>query len=341
MMNKTKKLDKVIRPSGKPSISHIQKEQELTLFNTPASNALVGKKKFIYYDEATKTGEYEINDGKCYIEDVSHVKFAKDFPLKYFTVIANEFTKINPRGSELYKTEINIKIRQLQEDLGFKSYSTTKRLSTKWNKILFSLWVCHQKVITFLDKKKKKELSLNTKTRILESISEIKQGVFSVKFTETFAKYFGAGHLTTIPKAIICKRSNVAMEIFYKLCIYARINENKKKTCNANGKYILSVKSILESVQSIPSYSEIIKSSDRHPGIRIIKPFEAGLEELKNEWFLEWEYCNSKGIAMTDNQLKTEGQELRRWGVFKDLYIKYRLLKHEDKSETIKLSTKN
>ena len=335
MTNKTDKLNRRIRPAEKTPLSNSQEAR--TLFNTPAGTALSGKKTFLSYDAVAKRAKYEIKDGTCWIESISHAKLAKNFPSKIFHYLSSEFTKINHRGCETPKTELSISVRQLQKDFGYKNYDTMKRRLKEGDKILSTFWLNHKKLV-FCGKKK---VNLNTQTRILESMSEIKQGVYSVKITETFAKYLVLGYLTKLPKNYFKLLDAIASEIYFKLHSHVRINKNNNKNRNVNDKHILSVEDILKNVQSIPCYDEVIKSNDRHAGRRIIKPFEDGLDKLEEKKLIKWEYCNQKGVEMTDTQLNTTKGQVLKWGVVKDLYIKYSLTNHEDSPDILPLQECN
>ena len=321
-----------VRPNEKIPSLYIQEER--TLFNTSATNALAGEKKFMWYDDVTKKAKYEIKNGTCDIESSLHSKFAKNFPIKFFDALACELTRINNRGVETVRKSFDIRVKDFQKYFGYKNYASTKKLLKKWIDILYSYSISHTDILHC----GRKKLFLKKDTRILGSKSEIKNGLCNIEFTEHFAKYLVWGYLIEFSQEYF-KLPDTSAEIYRKLCLYARINKNKKNNANQKDKYILSIKSILENVQSIPSYSEVIKSNDRHTGIRIIKPFEDALNELENRELVEFEYCNQKGKVMTDEQLITKGTELK-WGVFENLYIKYSLTKHKNEPEMLLESKK-
>ena len=248
--------------------------------------------------------------------------------------MACELTRINNRGVETVRKSFDIRVKDFQKYFGYKNYASTKKLLKKWIDILYSYSISHTDILHC----GRKKLFLKKDTRILGSKSEIKNGLCNIEFTEHFAKYLVWGYLIEFSQEYF-KLPDTSAEIYRKLCLYARINKNKKNNANQKDKYILSIKSILENVQSIPSYSEVIKSNDRHTGIRIIKPFEDALNELENRELVEFEYCNQKGKVMTDEQLITKGTELK-WGVFENLYIKYSLTKHKNEPEMLLESKK-
>ena len=321
-----------IRPVGVVPIPH-KKTERILSFNEPATNALAGEKTFVKFKNVPGSAEYEIGrGGSCAINSISHDKFRKNFPIRYLDILSGEIAERNNRGCENVERSIRVRVKRIQDLFGFKNYNATVRALKQWNEVLYSYSITYSIPLYY----KKKKAFLKADTRILSTKTEIKWGVCYVVFTEEFIKYIVCGHLINWPLAYFKLKSSVDAEVYRKLFLNARINERKKKEDgnkiifikNKEKHNLLSVKSILKSVQSIPSHNDVIgeKGGDGHVGRRIIKRFERSLTELQRAGLLEWEYYDKNGIVAIDEGVC--GQKLK-WDVFKDLHIKYSLSRHE------------
>lgn len=95
----------------------------------------------------------------------------------------------------------------------------------------------------------------------------------------------------------------------------------------------ISVSTLLKGAPSIPSHEEVM-TGNRHVTDRIIERFERDLDALMLPEYgiLEsWEYCNSKGEPLADEQI-----DLKNYDVFSRLLINFELKDYPDQTERIK-----
>lgn len=82
----------------------------------------------------------------------------------------------------------------------------------------------------------------------------------------------------------------------------------------------ISVKTLLDGAPSLPDYQEISKS-DRALTRRIIEPFERDMENLRQLEVIDaWEYCNSKGVPLTESQV-----DIKDYETFCSLFVSFEL----------------
>ena len=92
------------------------------------------------------------------------------------------------------------------------------------------------------------------------------------------------------------KNNPNATPIGFKLCTHTYQNKGKK---NEN---TLSVSSLLDYVNGIPSYEEVSKGNRNYTD-RIIRPLERDLNHLIDRGFIEyWDYCHTNGEPLTDEE---------------------------------------
>lgn len=96
-----------------------------------------------------------------------------------------------------------------------------------------------------------------------------------------------------------------------------KINMHKAMNQKKKGKSpdILAVKTLLDNAPDIPTYEEVM-NDDRHLERRIIKPFERNLDIYEEDF--TWEYCHSKGVPLTKEEL--EKMDYLTW---EKLFVKF------------------
>ena len=134
------------------------------------------------------------------------------------------------------------------------------------------------------------------KMRIVTS-QGIKRGNILVGFSPEFAKYLTGAYIMQFHNALlrIDERNPSSYHLGLKLLLHHSI-DNNQRIGTAN---IISVRALLDVCPDIPTYEEVM-SGDRALDRRIKAPFENALDSLN---FIMWEYSNSKGIPLTDEQL--------------------------------------
>ena len=126
-----------------------------------------------------------------------------------------------------------------------------------------------------------------------------KKGNVIVTFSPQFAEYLiQDAYLMqySLPLLRVDERNANAYPLGYKLLTHNSIDHNIKVGTSD----IISVKKALEACPSIPTYDELQAKGDRHWERKIKDALERTLDSIPN---MRWEYCNSKGLPLSDEQL--------------------------------------
>lgn len=159
------------------------------------------------------------------------------------------------------------------------------------------------------------------KMRLCDKIGIVK-GNIVFSFSQDMAKYLTNAYIMQYPIELlkVDERNPNSYHIGKKLLLHNSIDNNRAKgTAN-----IISVKKLLEACPDIPSYEQVL-TSDRAIDRRIKTPFEAGLNSLSS--FIKWEYCNSKGVPLSEEQLKATD-----YNSFIQLFIKFDVIGTPDQT---------
>jgi hypothetical protein len=332
-------------------------DKYITIFNTYATNALLGKKTFIKKDDDSRESIFKYADGQGFLFIKDYEEQTKKFDAstkKTYIYATSLLTKQNSLGQDIkqIKREVRFKIKDYQKDRGLKNYNETKKQLRRDINLLYNASI--KFTGQFFDGKRKKWGTLET--RIIDSKLEIQHGDVIVSFAPRLVEFLvKSGFLMSLPKACF-SMSPIAFAIMFKLLTHARINKYEKggkgkKQKKRKSFQIISVEKLLEAIGDIPSYEDVINSKNRHVQRRIIAPLIKGLDEIlefKDKPLKEWEFCNAKGNPLSKEQVeginkKGNIQEVQskkdkyylRWDNFKDLYIKYKL---NELSETEEVS---
>lgn len=153
------------------------------------------------------------------------------------------------------------------------------------------------------------------KMRVCDRIA-LNRGNIIFSFSLDMAKYLTNAYLMQYPMELlkVDERNPNSYHIGKKLLLHNSIDNNKRKgTAN-----ILSVKSLLEVCPDMPTYEQVL-ATGRQLDQRIKAPFETALNSLSS--FLNWEYCNSKGVPLTEDQLQSTD-----YATFEKLLIKFAVI---------------
>lgn len=153
------------------------------------------------------------------------------------------------------------------------------------------------------------------KMRLCDKVALVR-GNIVFSFSPDMARYLTNAYLMQYPIELlkVDERNPNAYPVGRKLLLHNSIDNNKRKgTAN-----ILSVKSILEVCPDIPTYEQVL-ATGRQLEQRIRTPFEIALNSHSS--FIRWEYCNSKGVPLTEEQLQATD-----YSTFINLYIKFDVL---------------
>jgi hypothetical protein len=155
------------------------------------------------------------------------------------------------------------------------------------------------------------------KMRICDMVG-IKGGNILMNFSHALAQYLIDSYIMQYSLELfkVDDRNPNTYYLGKKLLQHHSIDNNQKRgTAN-----IISVRAALDSMPEIPTYKKV-KRIGRQVEQRIISPFENTLNTLSGTVLTSWEYCNSKGTPLTDEQLKDFD-----YFVFIDCYINFEVL---------------
>jgi hypothetical protein len=175
-------------------------------------------------------------------------------------------------------------------------------------------------------------------TMRLYSHQDFDRGNIVLRFSPELARYLIHAYVMFFPNNLLTldNRNPNALKIGYKLALHHGLDNNVKKGTAD----IISVKKLLE-IMDIPSYEEVM-ASDRHVDYKIIEPLRRSLDSLTDSRVItSWEYCNSKGTPLTDEQLGLiDGGGLKQKGftyaVFSKSYIHFKMLDAPDQTQRLK-----
>lgn len=159
------------------------------------------------------------------------------------------------------------------------------------------------------------------KMRVCDRIALL-NGNIVFSFSLNMARYLTNAYLMQYPMELlkVDERNPNSYHIGKKLLLHNSIDNNQRK----GTAHILSVKCLLEACPDIPTYEQVL-ATDRHLEKRIIAPFEASLNSLSS--FIRWEYCNSKGVPLTEEQLQNTD-----YSTFINLFIKFEVIGEIDQT---------
>lgn len=155
--------------------------------------------------------------------------------------------------------------------------------------------------------------------------SRIKAGAIMYKIPEELARYLMRSYLTQFPMEAfkIDERNINALALLYKIMLHAFNDKNNIKGTAG----ILSVRVCLESCPAIPTYESVMNGNRDWVG-RIKEALENTLDSFSD--ILTWEYSNSKGAPLTDEQL-----EIPNYLTFISLFISFKIIDKPDQTERI------
>lgn len=287
-----------------------------------ATNALSrASQKGIKPQEFTNNGIITTKNGntdlKLIIEDYSKVAL-KQSTSKLLRLLTIKFTEEGGNNKL-----IKISLREAMADLGLKDEKDARAKIKKDLQTLYNISCEVQKP------NRKGEKDFLT-FRIIDAKS-IENSVIYANFSDAIFQHLQKCDPMPYPKQLLKIESN-SQKNPYALYLGDKIVELKKlnqyeKIMSKDGKRVeniilkrsfnVSVKVLIDiCVESgMPSY-ETIKDKSRHVDKLIIAPFERDLTACSTNIF-DWEYCNAKGVRLTDKQL-----EKVTYKEFIDRYVK-------------------
>jgi hypothetical protein len=277
--------------------SSIEKEPEFQpMFNGPGTNGLFQTKKTLVRDESagviTTTGE----DYRIFIEKYENLLGGfKNSTYKLLDACTMVLTAQNHyRGKREIKPAVRIPIEEYMKTCGISNTKPSKdKLRRQLQKDLEFLYC-----VSIEWKERRRNNTKDYGKMRIVTAQGIKNGNIILEFAPHFAKYLTHAYVMQFPISLLKldERNPSAYKLGRKLALHASIDNNKKRGTNN----IISVRYLLKSCPEIPSYEEVV-SGHREVNRRIIEPFKDALDALD---FVKWEFSNSKGTSLTEEQLK-------------------------------------
>lgn len=309
---KTSKLDKIVHDAQQKALS----ESYIAMLNGTATNQLTN-----INTNATAptidiiTGNATIEQGtlKVFIDKYSELKGVRTSTLKLLDACTMYLTKQNTyRGNnEKINTNITIPLEQYMTLCGIPLTKSSKDKTRR--KVKEDLETLFHMSLEWTESSGKKIKDF-AKMRMCDKIA-IVRGNINFNFSKDMARYLTDAYIMQYPMELlkVDERNSNLYPLGRKLLLHYSINNNRKKgTSN-----IISVKALLEVCPDIPTYENVM-SEGRQLDQRIKNPLQKALDALK---FINWEYSNSKGIPLTEEQLLSIDYK-----TFEKLYIKFNVI---------------
>lgn len=153
-----------------------------------------------------------------------------------------------------------------------------------------------------------------------------KKGNVIVTFSPQFAEYLiQDAYLMqySLKLLTVDERNANVYPLGYKLLMQSSIDHN----IQVGTADIISVKKALEVCPSIPTIKELQAKKDSHWERKIKDALEKTLDSIP---YMRWEYCNSKGVPLTDKQLAVSS-----YATFIGLYIHYEVIGAPDQTKRL------
>ena len=211
---------------------------------------------------------------------------------------------IEMKYSDSGRTTIEIPLEEYMEYTGRKDEKEArKNLKTDLN----TLWNISCKAKSTDHNGKTIEIDF----RVLDAKANINNSIINVHLGCAIASYLNTCTLMPYHKKLL----SISNHYPYAYYLGDKITEQKKYHMYDDS-FQVSVKTLIDIciANGLPTYEEV-KNTCRRIEKRIIEPFEKNLDYC-NEVF-EWEYCNAKGVPLTEEQLADNS-----YGEFINRYIR-------------------
>lgn len=327
-VNKTYKKDELqpTRPRIQPSIlpSDTPELKPFTaMLNGSATNQLMSlNSSFIAPVIDHITGEATIENGTLKLSIAGYNELTSGFRVstcKLFDACTIALTQANPyrgRDSEL-KPTVSIPLERYMELCGIPNTKTSKdKMRRKVKEDLDTLYHVSMEW-TETSGKKQRDFA---KMRICDKVG-IMQGNITLSFSPDMARYLTNAYYMQFPYELlkVDERNANIYPLGRKLMLQNSMDNNRNRgTAN-----IISVNSLLAVCPTIPTYEQVM-STDRAVDRRIKERLETALNALP---FIHWEYSNSKGAPLTEEQLTATDYK-----TFSDLYVYFEVIDAPDQT---------
>lgn len=259
-------------------------------------------------------------------------------------IFLGKLTEGLPYGEDVTEKEINdhrkinISVKEFMRERGLSDAKTARQQLNDGVLTAFNLFVEYDEERT----KGRKKQTTHYKLRIVDAIgtpgedegNPIKNGVAQISFSYDAAECLAkSSYYMAYPQELKTVNSKQFPHAYYlgrKLAEHRNMN-----VANSNANRI-SVRSLLQACPDIPEYREVM-GKGRQVSQLIIDKFETNMDALKDTYgvLAKWEYCNSKGEPLTDEQL-----EKYNYGTWEQLLISFELKYYPDQTKRIEKKTR-
>lgn len=299
-------------------VEEIENPSFVPMLNGTATNnlAIIGRNAEPTRINPLADNEATIENGdfKVFIEKYSNRKSLKTGVVKLLDLLAVELTKVNhyrAKDPATLQTTVTFSLDDYMNYLGIKNIDNPNTRKDARKRLKDALDTLYSISLEWEEKSGDKVKNY-AKMRICEA-QGIKRGIASFTFTTSMAHYLNQSYIMQYPLELlaISERNPNAYPIARKLALHHSIDNNHKKGTHN----IISVVKLLESAPEIPTIEEV-RAVNGSWGERIKDKLEKALDAVGD--VISWEYCNSKGVPLTDKQL-----ELSDYETFIKLFINF------------------
>lgn len=195
----------------------------------------------------------------------------------------------------------------LDEFMKLRGLTNKKEARKQVNTDLETLFNCRVSFVDTTTGKYKNYIDLH----VLDS-KGIKNSVITVTLGLSFFTLIKNYPLMLMPLNVFSIDLKANPHAYY---ISRKLAEHKRMNLGKANENIIAVKTLIEACPLLPTYDEVSQAG-RQINQRIIQPFIKNLTALE-EYFI-WEFCNTKGTPLSDEQL-----ELSDYDTFINLFIKF------------------
>lgn len=285
---------------------------QLTNISTRANPPIV--------DEITGNATIEQGTLKVFIDSYNELTGGlRTSTHKLLDACTMELTRQNPyRGADnSINPSIIISLDRYMEMCGIPATKASKDYTRK--KVKEDLETLYHISMEWTERSGKKTRDF-AKMRVCDKIGLVRGNII-LSFSQDMARYLTNAYVMQYPTELlkVDERNPSSYHIGKKLLLHNSIDNNRRKgTAN-----VLSVKALLDVCPDIPTYAQV-QATDRAFDRRIVKPFEAALNSLP---FIRWEYSNSKGSPLSEEQLGATDYD-----TFSKLYILFEVIGAPDQT---------
>lgn len=298
------------------------------LHNAPTNElAALSNAPIIQRDDITKESIVEAGALRLFLDKYTEVLAPRGSVFKLFDMLCIELAKVNdyrnPNGAK--NTTVTIPLTRYMELCGLDP--TKKPLKDKARRRVHEdLNTLYNISLEWKDPSGGKYADFK-KQRICDG-QGYEKGVIVFTFAGKLANALNASFIGQYPVAIfrLDDRNKNAYPLARKIAMHASNDNNIQK----GTAHILSVETLLSVCPDIPTYKEVVEK-DRAFSRRIRDTLEKALDAL--EEFTTWEYCNSKGAPLTEEQLQAKD-----WNTYRKLLVKFTF--REEPDHTARLARK-